>query len=94
MSELEAITAELRALRRELRKLRRDFEARDAAAAGHNGAVKRRVAAKMMGIGRTKLDNLIASGDVRTAVDTRLVPLVRGAAVHGAEAAAPQAAPS
>jgi hypothetical protein len=38
-------------------------------------AVKRSVAAKLMGIGGTKLDELIAAGKVRTAVDVKLVPM-------------------
>lgn len=70
-----AITKELRAMRRELAKLRRDFEAASAASAGRDGAVKRRVAAKMMNVGLTKLEALIRDGEIRTAVDRHLIPL-------------------
>jgi hypothetical protein len=67
--------AELRSIRKGLDKLRAEVRALLQAQAPASGAVKRTIAAKLMGIGRTKLDNLIASGDVRTAVDTRLVPM-------------------
>jgi hypothetical protein len=42
---------------------------------GRDGAVKRRLAAKMMGIGLSKLEALIRDGEIRTAVDRHLVPL-------------------
>jgi hypothetical protein len=38
-------------------------------------AVKRAVAAKMMGIGVTKLDALVREGKIRTAEDSHLVPV-------------------
>lgn len=38
-------------------------------------AVKRSVAAKMMGISTRKLEQLITAGKVRTTEDTRLVPV-------------------
>jgi hypothetical protein len=71
----KAILAELKALRRGIARLRKDFEANATASVGMNGAVKRRAAAKMMGVGLTKLESLIRAGEVRTAVDRHLIPL-------------------
>ncbi len=69
------ILAELRALRNGIARLRKDFEANATATTGRDGAVKRRAAAKMMGVSLTKLEALIRDGEIRTAVDRHLVPL-------------------
>lgn len=70
-----AILAELRAMRRDLKKLRRDFETTHATEAARDGAVKRRAAAKLMGIGLTKLQSEIDAGKVRTTTDKRRIPM-------------------
>ncbi len=74
---MSTTAAELRSIRKGLDKLRAEvralLEVRGETA--QFGAVKRSVAAKMMGIGTTKLDELIAAGKVSTAEDERLVPL-------------------
>lgn len=70
--------SELRSIRKGLDKLRAEVRAALAAQAPApppNGAVKRAVAAKMMGIGSTKLDLLIKAGKVATAEDKTLVPI-------------------
>lgn len=65
----DPVARELRSLRKWVERLASSTKAHDAL------AVKRSVAAKMMGIGTTKLDALIRSGELATAQDRTLVPL-------------------
>lgn len=68
------VARELRSIRKGLDKLREEMRAQNAAPT-RDGAVKRAVAAKMMGVGLTKLDALIRAGRVATAQDSHLIPL-------------------
>jgi hypothetical protein len=70
MSEADVILTELRAVRAELKRLAE----REAGSAPV--AVKRSVAAKMLGVGLTKLDALVREGKLKTAEDSHLIPVV------------------
>lgn len=75
MTHIKDVARELRSIRKGLDKLRAEFKAATEATRSQPHAVKRSVAAKLMGIGVTKLDTLIKLGKVRTADDRTLVPL-------------------
>jgi len=68
MKTLATLLAEVRALHAKV-------DAALARQATSEGAMRRRDAAKAMGLSLTKLEGLIRSGKVKTAVDVHLIPL-------------------
>lgn len=68
------LARELRSIRKGLDRLREEMRAQSTAAP-RDGAVKRAVAAKLMGVGLTKLAALVKVGTVATAQDTHLIPM-------------------
>lgn len=72
---MSPMARELRSLRKGLDKLREEVRAVLAEAAPRDGAVKRAVAAKLMGVSVGKLDTLVKKGKVATTEDTHLVPM-------------------